>query len=422
MNTYYKTSEKFIYAFFAILLLVINSCNEKKRETREKFSFDEDGMLTIKGERKFIIGSYHLPKTATPFKTLASNGYNYVRVSNALEMDIAGENGLYTWIYTNSITNEKEDEDTKRINTLVNQLKDHPALLFWEIEDEPAFTWNSAEPRVLPGQMQETYDFIKQIDPEHLIITNHGPVNLISTLQKYNSSTDLVACDVYPVVPQGIVPSYALYPDGLQGDLLNPYISQVGEYVDKMKKVVNESKPVFMVLQGFSWEMLKPEKERDTSMILYPTYEESRFMAYNAIVHGANGIIYWGINYTPQPSAFMDNLNKVTKELSEMHDILSAQTIELNIKKEYHELMYSVDTGVEFITKEINGEAYLISVNSDKNPVKVTYTGLDKYKSVKVLKENRSIEINQGQFTENYKPFDVHIFKLIQNTNQGFNS
>ncbi len=422
MNTYYKTSKKFTYALFAILLLVTNSCNEKKSETKEKISFDEDGMLTIKDERKFIIGSYHLPKTATPFKTLASNGYNYVRVSNASEMDIAGENGLYTWIYTNSITNEKEDEDIKRISTLVNQLKNHPALLFWEIEDEPAFTWNSAEPRILPGQMQETYDFIKQIDPEHLIITNHGPVNLVSTLQKYNSSTDLVACDVYPVVPHGIEPSYALYPDGLQGDLLNPYISQVGEYVDKMKKVVNGSKPIFMVLQGFSWEMLKPEEKRDSTMILYPTYEESRFMAYNAIVHGANGIIYWGTNYTPQPSAFIDDLNKVTRELTEMQNVLAAPGINLNITKEYHELMYSVDTGVEFITKIINDETYLISVNSDKNPVKVTFTGLDKYKSIKVLKENRNIKINEGQFIETYKPFGVHIYKLIRNTNQGFNS
>ncbi len=414
MRIYYRFYIYFTFAIFAILVLVANACKEGNKESIADFGFDQDGMLTIKGERKFIIGSYHLPKTATPFKTLASNGYNYVKVNDATEIVAAGENGLHVWVYTNSIKTEKRLEDEKRISALVNEFKDHPALLFWEIEDEPAFTWNSAKPRVLPEQMQETYDFIKQVDSEHLIITNHGPVNLISTLQKYNSSTDLVACDVYPVVPHGIVPSYALYPDGLQGDLLNPYISQVGEYVNKMKKVVNGSKPVFMVLQGFSWEMLKPEKDRDTSMVIYPTYEESRFMAYNAIVHGANGIIYWGTNYTPQPSAFMDTLNKVTRELSEMQDVLAAPDIELNIKKEYHELMYSVDTGVEFITKEVNGNIYFISVNSDKNPVKVTFSGLDKYKSVKVLKENRSIEINEGQITENFKPFGVHIYKLIR--------
>ena len=412
MKIDYKIPGFFICTVFAILLLTTSSCNEKKDEIRAKFSFDEDGMLLIKGERKFIIGSYHLPKTEDPFNTLAFNGYNYTKVSDAAEIDAAGENDLYAWIYTNSIKNEKREEDEKRITSLVNEFKDHPALLFWEMEDEPSFTWNSAEPRISPEQMQETYDFIKQIDTEHLIITNHGPVNLISTLKKYNSSTDLVAVDVYPVIPHGIVPSYALYPDGLQGDLLNPYISQVGEYVDKMKKVVRDAKPIFMVLQGFSWEMLKPEEERDTSMILYPTYEESRFMAYNAIVHGANGIIYWGTNYTPQPSPFMDDLNKVTRELAEMQEVLAAPAIDLNIKKEYHELMYSVDAGVEIMVKKVGGKIYLLTVNSDKNPVKVTLDGLMNFSVASVLKENRTVKIEHGKLTDAYQPFGVHIYEL----------
>ena len=58
---------------------------------------------------------------------------------------------------------------------------------------------------------------------------------------EHNPSTDIGAVDVYPVIPHGIKPSYALFPDGMQCDLLNPYISQVGEYVDKMKKGVNET-------------------------------------------------------------------------------------------------------------------------------------------------------------------------------------
>jgi len=373
----------------SVAMLLIAGCDSEEKQTDK--NPDSDGMLVIEGKRTFIIGSYHFPKTESPFKTLASNGYNYVKVNNTSEMDAARQNGLYTWVYTRSIYEKKKEGDTKKIIALVNEFKDYPALLFWEIEDEPAFTWNSAEPRIVPEQMQETYDFIKQTDPVHLIITNHGPVNLISTLQKYNSSTDLVACDVYPVIPHGIKPSYALYPDGLQGDLLNPCISQVGEYVDKMKKVVHNSKPVFMVLQGFAWEMLKNENERDTSMILYPTYDESRFMAYNAIIHGANGIIYWGTNYAPQPSPFMDDLNKVTKELAELQDVLSAKTIELNIKKEYHELMYSVDTGVEIMIKKIKGKTYMLTVNSDKNPIKVTLSEKSNSFNIFLCKCNSSI-------------------------------
>ncbi len=392
----------------AVILMI--SCTNQEHNINYP---ESDNMPVVNGKRTFIIGSYHHPKTENPFKTLAKNGYNYVRVNaDSLQLDKAHEHNLNTWVYTTIFANEDPENAKEKLAALVNKFKYHPALLYWEIEDEPAFTWNSKEARVSPEQMQTAYNIIHENDDKHDVITNHGPVNLISTLKKYNSSTEVVAVDVYPVVPHSIVPSYALYPDGLQGDLLNPYISQVGEYIDKMKIVVDDSKPVFAVLQGFSWEMLKPEKERDTNMILYPAYEESRFMAYNAIVHGANGVLYWGTNYTPQPSAFMDDLNKVAKELSEMQEVLAAPSINLNIKKEYHELMYSVDSGVEFITKELNGTTYLISVNSDKNLVKVTFSGLEKYKSLKVLRENRSIEINQGKFTENYKPFDVHIYKL----------
>ena len=407
---------KIFLSIFTIFSLLGSGCVENKEARisspiKLSTSFDKDGMLLIKGERKFIIGSYYLPKTETPFESLASNGYNYVRVGpNKGQLDKASEFNLMTWITTGSIKQDRSD--TTRITELVMSFKDHPSLLFWEMVDEPAFTWNSAEQRVLPQEMQVTYDYIKKIDSEHLIITNHGPVNLISTLQKYNSSTDLVACDVYPVIPHGIIPTFALYPDGLQGDLLNPYISQVGEYVDKMKKVVNNAKPVFMVLQGFSWEMLKKEDVRDTSMILYPTYDESRFMAYNAIVHGANGLVYWGTHSTPQPSPFMDNLNKVTKELAEMQDVLAAQPIELAIKKEYHELMYSVDTGVEIMVKKVNGKTYMLTVNSDKNRVKVTFSGLSDFNGASVLSENRNLEIRDGKFTDNFRPFDVHIYEF----------
>ena len=135
-------------------------------------------------------------------------------------------------------------------------------------------------------------------------------------------------------------------------------------------------------------------------------------MAYNAIVHGANGIIYWGTNYTPQPSPFMNDLNLITKELAEIKEVLAARSIDLDIDMKYHELMYSVDAGVEFITKKIENEIYFISVNSDKNPVKVTFSGLDEFKEISIFKDDRNIAFEDGDFTDYYEPFDVHIYIL----------
>jgi len=402
-----KVYKVMLFIGLALLFVTCNCDNVKSN------ALQRDNMAVINGKRTFIIGSYHQPKTEDPFKTLSQNGYNYVKVkADSLELDKAMNNNLNAWLYTTIFAKENSKTAEEKLTDLVNKFKGHPALLYWEISDEPAFTWNSKEARVSPEQMKTAYDIIHKTDGKHEVITNHGPVNLISTLKKYNSSTEVVAVDVYPVIPQGIKPSYALFDDGLQGDLLNPYLSQVGEYIDKMKTVVDNSKPVFAVLQGFSWEMLKPEKERDSSMVLYPTHDESRFMAYNAIVHGANGILIWGTNYTPQPSKFIDNLYSVTRELGLMQEILASKSTENAIEIEYHELGYSVDIGIEFITKEVNGSTYLLSVNSDKNPVKVTFSGLDNFKTMEVMKEKRPLDISNGKFTDDFKPFDVHIYKI----------
>ena len=410
-----KNNSHRIGLFVSILVVMscLYGCVQKEPVPFNQAYRDDDGMLIIDGARTFIVGAYHLPKAEDPYRVLKENGYNLIHVgANLKVLDAAHQYQLKTWISTGYIKNNKREEDQKRIAGVINEFKSHPSLLIWEIADEPAFTWNSAELRIQPEPMLETYQLIKNNDPEHLVYTNHGPVNLVSTLKKYNSSTDIVACDVYPVIPHGIKPTYALFEDGIQGDLLNTYLSQVGEYTDKMNRVVDHLKPVFMVLQGFSWEMLKEEKERNTEMILYPSYEQSRFMAFNAIIHGAVGIKYWGMSYTPQPSGFMDDLNRVTRELADLQPVLSARKTKINFELVYHELGHSIDSGVEILSKQVNGKRYLITANADKNPVRVSLRGLDKFNNAKVLNENRRVSIQSGSLTDDYKPFDVHIYEL----------
>ncbi len=395
------------------MLVSTFGCTRHPKEKNKKIRWDPDGMMVIDGKRTFIIGSYHLPISENPYKTLAEKGYNLIHTpADRKDLDQTHANGLKAWISIGYIKHPTESADSTRISDIIKQFKDHPALLFWEMADEPAFNWNKSEVKIPPEPLIATYKFIKSLDPLHPVYTNHGPVNLVSTLQKYNPSTDVIACDIYPVIPHGIKPTYALYPDGQQGDLLNTYISQVGEYTDKMMRVGRHSKPLFMVLQGFAWEMLKPPAERDTSMILYPTYEQTRYMAYDAIVHGANGVIYWGTRHAPQPSEFIAGLNRITGELAEMKEVLASKNASIRIRKTYHELRYSVDAGVEILAKKYKGSLYLLTVNSDKNPVRLTLSGLGNYKNAEVLTENRVLKVVGGRITDDYKPFDTHIYRF----------
>lgn len=381
-------------------------------------AYDTDGAITVDGKRTFVVGTYMVGNKYTAqnpapdlYEELAEAGFNLVQASGA-NMDLAHEAGLMTWTGAGVIDLKDADASAEALTERVNAVKDHPSLAFLETSDEPAWTWMKAEPRIPAEAFAKSYPVVKAADPKHLLYTNHAPTNLISTLVRYNEGTDIVAVDIYPVNPGNLKPQYALFEDGLQGDLNNTHISQVGEYCDKMRKVAGPNRPVFMVLQAFAWEMLTDEKDRDPAKVLYPTYEQSRFMAWQSIVHGANGILYWGSYYTPQPSDCWTGIKRVTREIADLGGVLAEKSTDLSLELAYHELGRSVDAGVQWIAKEHDGALYLFTVNADKSPSRVTIKGLGGWTMCKALSEDREVALINGTVTEEWPPFGVHLYRF----------
>jgi len=373
---------------------------------------DTDGMMLVDGKRTFAIGSYYLPNGPQGWERAKEAGFQFIHSGGKKEeLDQAAALGMKTWVTVGSVKPASKAADEARIRKTVTELRDHPALLFWETEDEPSYQWRKMEPRLTPDIIRNSYRFIREIDPKHAVYLNHSPTNLVSTLREYNPGGDLIAMDIYPVIPHGIRLSYALWDDGRQGDLLNTHISQVGQYADKMRQVAGPNRAVFMVLQAFAWEMLQ-EKNRDPKMILYPTRSQLRFMNYQSIVHGANGVVYWGLGFTPAGHAFWDDLAAATRELATIQDALAARPVALPVKKQYHDTGHSLDKGIELIVKPSKDGDILIAVNADSNPVDVTLSGLAKYKTVKTLFESRPAKLVEGTLRETFAPFESRLWKL----------
>ena len=384
-------------------------------ESTPTTGYDTDGMLLIEGERRFLLGAYAPPPAEpadgrTAYRELADLGLTVVRAPTEDEsaLDAIAGAGLRAWVCVGAL----DRESPAALEDTVRRFRAHPALLFWETVDEPAWTWNSAEARVPPEPLIETYRRIRALDPDHLVYLNHAPTNLVSTLQAYAPATDITACDVYPVIPPGIRLQYALFSDGLQGDLLNSAISQVGEYTTKMRQVAGEGRPLCMVLQGFAWEALRDPSAQDRRMVLYPTYEQSRFMAYDAIIHGATGLIYWGVHRTPRDTRFWADLRRVLAELDSLGDVLSAPAVRTTATVVHLEMGHSVDRGVRMLAKERDGVLYVLTANADKNPARVRIEGLGPATGATVLGEDRAVRIRGGALTDDYAQFDVHVYAL----------
>ena len=374
---------------------------------------DRDGMLRVRGKREFFLGLYQVPKGDGTLREAGEAGFNLINRSvTRAAYDEAHSLGLWGWSALGSLPFNNRVDAEQRMQQAIETLRDHPALLFWETEDEPTLVWK--EPlkiRTPAAQINDTAAFIRKLDPNHPLYLNHQPANLVSTLQAYNPAADIVATDIYPVIPRAIREMYALWPDGRQGDLLNDTISQVGQYADKMRAVAGPRRAVFMVLQGFAWEMLR-EKERDPAMILYPTQAQLRFMAWQAIVHGVNGIIWWGLAYTPADAPLWKDLKTVVREIAQVRDALAAPAVKLPLKLTYHDTGHSLDRGIEWLAKPLGRDTLLVAVNADGNPVDVTIRGLNRFQRSEPMFASRSVALARGELRESFEPFGTRIWRL----------
>ncbi|GMW02274.1 MAG: hypothetical protein AMXMBFR84_34100 [Candidatus Hydrogenedentota bacterium] len=384
-------------------------------------AFDDDGMVTVNGTRTFIVGSYYVGNNSTAkgpapelYAEAAEAGFNLVLAGSTEAMDMAHAAGLMTWRPVGTLDLADREGSAAKLKEAVAAVKDHPSLAFLETVDEPAWTWMKPEQRIPAEALVEAYPIIKEIDPDHLLYTNHAPTNLVKTMQAYNAGTDIVAMDIYPVNPGGLKHQYALFEDGHQGDLNNLTIGQVGEYVDKMRRVTGPGRPLFMVLQGFAWEMLQEEGKRDPAKILYPTFAQHRFMAFQSVIKGANGIVYWGTYFTPQPSEAWSDLKKTVSEVAGLGAVLAQRSSGIAVTVDYHETGHSVDDGVQWIAKEYDGALYVFTCNADRYPCKATLAGLKGWAKAEVLHEERTIAVREGGITDEWDAFGVHIYKLTR--------
>lgn len=373
---------------------------------KEGFGIEQGNVLSAV-RRQFVLGLYDLPKVSDPWREAQEAGCNLVHVSPSVDGPAqAREHQLRTWLTLGSIAEKSRAADQARIRGIVEQFRGDPTLLFWETEDEPAYQWKRREPRVRPEQIVETHDFVRQLDPAHPLYLNHAPVNLVGTLQKYNAGAEIIATDIYPVIPHGIRPMYALWPTGRQGDLLNATISQVGQYTEKMRRVAGRSRAVFMVLQAFAWEDLR-EKERDPAMVLYPTRGQLKSMAYQAIVHGADGLLFWGLAGNPPGAPVWNDLRAVLSELAQMSGELSARPLQAALSFEYQDTGHSLDRGIEWTARPSRNGVLLLTVNADENPVDARLSLPAGVSTCKVPGNISEMAVTGGKVELTYEPFEA---------------
>ena len=167
------------------------------------------------------------------------------------------------------------------------------------------------------------------------------------------------------------------------------------------------SRPVWMVLQGFSWHKIKDSRKR-----LYPSFAQSRFMAYDAIVHGSRGIFYWGSQTIDDP-AFRNSLYALTSELAGIESFLVSHDVPGVTASLIDDLFDPESIGVRARLKQRGDDFLLILVNEDAHrhlAVDISGLGALNGRSLNLLHGDGQLEVRRGRALTRMQAFEVKVF------------
>jgi hypothetical protein len=350
------------------------------------------GALLVDGRKTFPIVLSNgpplgakAPSGADALAEVAAGGANFIRVGRpdwSLEsldqqlaaerqvLDAAAEHGLHCWLQLGNVPDLPDrtpSASEQLLTSLAGQLKDHPALGAWKGLDEPA---NPNRPkRVSAARLERAYRKLKAVDPIHPVVITQAPVGALAKLTPYRRAFDITGADIYPVS----------YPPGKHAGRRTRDISVVGDITQKMVRAAGR-KPVWMTLQ-IAWSGVIPTQQHPNNVPRFPTLLQERFMAYQAIVHGARGLSFFGGHLTqiarPADAELGWNWtfwNQVLQPL--LAELTSDSVAPALIAPKARRGVKTRAAGVEIATREDANFLYVIAVRRSSSTSQVSFTGL----------------------------------------------
>lgn len=263
----------------------------------------------------------------------------------------------------------------------------------------------------LCADLNRGWELVRDLDNTHVLWQNHAPRNSIAGMRAYNRLVDAAGCDIYPVP--------ANYKVG-HSDLPDKTLASVGAYTDRMRDAA-PGKACWMVLQGFGWRDIQdsPAGNKDPQLGRRPDWQETRFMAYDSLLHGANAILYWGTAYIEKDSKLWRDLLRLARELQALEPAVVAPEPEKTPGVASEETYASFDGGQPLVMfRKYAGpdgaaEYALIAVNESYAGLAFNVMGLPpeiEGRKLQRLYSNESVIVRDGGFRDGIKGHGVHVY------------
>lgn len=294
--------------------------------------------------------------------------------------------------------------------------RDDPIIIGWMHGDEPDNAQLVTDPAtgeksyggpVPPQRIVDDYERLRVADPTRSILLNlgqgvandewHGRGSGAhkDDYLTYVKGCDIVSFDVYPVV--GI-----RKPDG------ENYLWYVPKGVSRLAQWTEGKKII--------WNCI--ECTRISSETQKATPHQVKAEVWMSIIHGSMGLIWFVHEWKPSfnEHALLDDpemlaaVTAINNQIHELAPVLNSPTVKdgMTVKSSLE------DVPVAAMMKRYEGSTYVFAVGMRNAPAKGWFEvqDLPEASVAEVIEENRSIEVRNGKFEDDFGVYDVHLYRI----------
>ena len=309
--------------------------------------------------------------------------------------EAAAARGVHTWVNLRELSRAQAGTpEEAKLRRVVDALAGSPGLGFWKGADEPLLA------RIAPDVLRNAFAVTKGLDPRHLTILIQAPRGSLLDLAPYTSVTDVHSVDVYPV----------------KLSRPNPNLHWVGRWTKTLWRAT-PSRAVLTTLQVCASGSI--DRRGGTGAYVLPTRRQARYMAYDAILHGARGLVFFG-GQNPLCQGAGDRalgwnwtywrnvLRPLVRELgprSRLHSALVAPGTGIGVR--------SSDARTQAASRRVGRDLWVLAARRGPGVLQVRLRGLPRTVTrAWVYREGRTVPVRDGVVTDRFAQWDVHVYRV----------
>jgi hypothetical protein len=304
-------------------------------------------------------------------------------------------------------------------NRTALQHADDPTIIGWMHGDEPDNAQSLGQgkgygPPILPQKIIDDYGNIRAKDPTRPVLLNLGQgvawdgyygrgvrTNHPEDYAEYIKGCDIASFDIYPVVHER---------QQIAGKLW-----YVANGVERLVKWTGGKHALSSSNGKVVWNCIECTHISNPNAKATP--HQVKCEVWMSLIHGSMGLIYFVHEWQPKfnESALLSDpemlsaVTAINHQITELAPVLNGPTIEgaANVSSSNEAVP------VAMMAKKHDGATYLFAVGmrDDKTTATFTLQHAESVNTVEVIGENRTINVKDGVFKDNFDAWDVHLYK-----------